>query len=102
MTIPGMWGVEHYGRRNLLIYGAAWMTICEFLVAIKKRLVLVVLPGGACVRVGRRDVDGPGGVCVDAHDVFEVDVAFDFPVNDCGGVCLGNQGFDFCELGGLD
>ena len=34
MTIPGMWGVEHYGRRNLLIYGAAWMTICEFLVAI--------------------------------------------------------------------
>ena len=34
MTIPGMWGVEHYGRRSLLIYGAAWMTICEFLVAI--------------------------------------------------------------------
>lgn len=34
MTIPGMWGIEHWGRRNLLIFGAAWMCICEFLVAI--------------------------------------------------------------------
>ncbi|TCD71863.1 hypothetical protein EIP91_003206 [Steccherinum ochraceum] len=34
MTIPGMYGVEHYGRRNLLIWGAAWMCFCEFLVGI--------------------------------------------------------------------
>ena len=34
MTIPGMWGVEKFGRRTLLIWGAAWMCMCEFLVAI--------------------------------------------------------------------
>nr|VWO96985.1 Glucose transporter rco-3 [Ganoderma boninense] len=34
MTIPGMWGVEKFGRRALLLYGAAVMCICEFLVAI--------------------------------------------------------------------
>jgi len=34
MTLPGMYGVERYGRRNLLIFGAAWMCVCEFLVAI--------------------------------------------------------------------
>ncbi|CAL1715002.1 unnamed protein product [Somion occarium] len=34
MTLPGMWGVERFGRRTLLIWGAAWMCMCEFLVAI--------------------------------------------------------------------
>ena len=34
MTLPGMWGVERFGRRRLLLVGAAAMCICEFLVAI--------------------------------------------------------------------
>ncbi|TFY59148.1 hypothetical protein EVJ58_g5973 [Rhodofomes roseus] len=34
MTIPGMWGVERFGRRSLLLWGAAWMTVCEFIIAI--------------------------------------------------------------------
>ncbi|PIL25089.1 MFS general substrate transporter [Ganoderma sinense ZZ0214-1] len=34
MTLPGMWGIEKFGRRALLLYGAAVMCICEFLVAI--------------------------------------------------------------------
>ncbi|KAI0289603.1 MFS monosaccharide transporter [Russula brevipes] len=33
-TIPGIWGVERYGRRRLLIVGAIGMTICEFIIAI--------------------------------------------------------------------
>lgn len=34
MTLPGMWGVERFGRRRLLLVGAAGMCFCEFLVAI--------------------------------------------------------------------
>jgi len=34
MTIPGIWGVERFGRRRLLLIGAAGMCICEFIVAI--------------------------------------------------------------------
>jgi len=34
MTLPGLYGVERYGRRSLLLVGAAGMTICEFIVAI--------------------------------------------------------------------
>ncbi|KAG6902331.1 hypothetical protein C0995_001368 [Termitomyces sp. Mi166 len=34
MTLPGMWGVERFGRRRLLLIGAAGMCICEFIVAI--------------------------------------------------------------------
>ena len=34
MTIPGIYGVEKVGRRNLLLYGAAGMCICEYIVAI--------------------------------------------------------------------
>jgi MFS family permease len=34
MTLPGIWGVERFGRRRLLIVGAVGMTICELLVAI--------------------------------------------------------------------
>jgi MFS transporter, SP family, sugar:H+ symporter len=34
MTLPGLWGVERFGRRRLLLVGAVGMTICEFLVAI--------------------------------------------------------------------
>ncbi len=34
MTLPGIWGVERFGRRRLLLVGAVGMTICEFIVAI--------------------------------------------------------------------
>ena len=34
MTLVGMWGVEKFGRRKLLLVGAAGMCICEFLIAI--------------------------------------------------------------------
>jgi MFS transporter, SP family, sugar:H+ symporter len=34
MTVPGIWGVERFGRRRLLLVGAAGMCICEFIVAI--------------------------------------------------------------------
>jgi len=34
MTVPGMWGVERFGRRRLLLIGAIGMCICEFLIAI--------------------------------------------------------------------
>ncbi|KAJ3116813.1 hypothetical protein HDU96_008709 [Phlyctochytrium bullatum] len=32
-TLPGMFAVERIGRRNLLLIGAAGMTVCEFIVA---------------------------------------------------------------------
>ena len=34
MTIPGIWGVERFGRRRLLLVGAVGMTVCEFIIAI--------------------------------------------------------------------
>lgn len=34
MTLPGIYGVERYGRRRLLIIGAIGMCVCEFIVAI--------------------------------------------------------------------
>lgn len=34
MTLPGMWGIERFGRRSLLIWGAVVMCICEYLIAI--------------------------------------------------------------------
>ena len=34
MTVPGIWGVERFGRRSLLLFGAIGMTICEFIIAI--------------------------------------------------------------------
>jgi hypothetical protein len=34
MTLPGIWGIERFGRRRLLLIGAAGMCICEFIVAI--------------------------------------------------------------------
>jgi SP family sugar:H+ symporter-like MFS transporter len=34
MTLPGMYGIERFGRRRLLIVGAVGMCVCEFLVAI--------------------------------------------------------------------
>ena len=34
MTLPGIWGVERFGRRSLLLVGAIGMTICEFIIAI--------------------------------------------------------------------
>jgi sugar porter (SP) family MFS transporter len=33
-TLPGMWGVERFGRRRLLLIGAIGMCVCEFIVAI--------------------------------------------------------------------
>jgi len=34
MTVPALWGVDHIGRRRLLLIGAVGMLICEYLVAI--------------------------------------------------------------------
>ena len=34
MTLPGIWGVERFGRRRLLLVGAVGMTVCEFIIAI--------------------------------------------------------------------
>ncbi|KAH9995042.1 MFS monosaccharide transporter [Russula vinacea] len=34
MTLPGIWGVERFGRRRLLLVGAVGMTICEYMIAI--------------------------------------------------------------------
>ena len=33
-TLPAMYGVERFGRRKMLLMGAAGMSVCEFLVAI--------------------------------------------------------------------
>ena len=34
MTIPGIWGVEQFGRRRLLLVGSSGMSICEYVIAI--------------------------------------------------------------------
>jgi len=34
MTLPGIWGVERFGRRRLLLVGAVGMTVCEYMIAI--------------------------------------------------------------------
>ncbi|KAK0520253.1 Plasma membrane low glucose sensor [Tilletia horrida] len=34
MTIPGMWWMDYIGRRDILIGGALWMTVCELIVAV--------------------------------------------------------------------
>lgn len=34
MTLPGMWGVERFGRRPLLLIGSIGMCVCEFVIAI--------------------------------------------------------------------
>ncbi|KAF9454276.1 MFS monosaccharide transporter [Macrolepiota fuliginosa MF-IS2] len=34
MTLPGIWGVERFGRRRLLLIGAVGMCVCEYIVAI--------------------------------------------------------------------
>jgi SP family sugar:H+ symporter-like MFS transporter len=34
MTLPGMWGIERFGRRRLLLVGAVGMCVSEFIVAI--------------------------------------------------------------------
>jgi len=46
MTLPGMYGIERYGRRRLLLIGAAGMCICEFLVAIIGVTISVQNTGG--------------------------------------------------------
>lgn len=59
MTLPGMWGVERYGRRSLLLWGAALMCVCEFLVAILGVTISIeniagqrALIGIVCIYVG--------------------------------------------------
>jgi MFS transporter, SP family, sugar:H+ symporter len=34
MTLPGLWGVERFGRRRLLLVGAVGMTVCQYIIAI--------------------------------------------------------------------
>ncbi|KAK0566979.1 Plasma membrane low glucose sensor [Tilletia horrida] len=34
MTVPGMWWMDFVGRRDVLIGGALWMTVCELIVAV--------------------------------------------------------------------
>ncbi|KAF9259071.1 AmMst-1 [Marasmius fiardii PR-910] len=34
MTLPGIYGVERFGRRTLLLWGAIGMCVCEYIVAI--------------------------------------------------------------------
>jgi hypothetical protein len=34
MTIPGIWGVERFGRHPLILFGAIGTTVCEFVCAI--------------------------------------------------------------------
>lgn len=34
MTLPGIWGVERFGRRPLLLWGAVTMSVCAYLIAI--------------------------------------------------------------------
>ncbi|PPQ69775.1 hypothetical protein CVT25_009759 [Psilocybe cyanescens] len=34
MTLPGIWGIERFGRRRLLLVGAIGMCMCEYIVAI--------------------------------------------------------------------
>lgn len=46
MTLPGMWGVERFGRRRLLLVGAIGMCICEFLIAIIGVTISVRNTGG--------------------------------------------------------
>ncbi|KAF3289356.1 High-affinity glucose transporter rgt2 [Orbilia oligospora] len=50
-TLPGLWLVDNWGRRNLLLFGAAGMFICQFIVVrvrevIKERIAnqIVVTP----------------------------------------------------------
>ncbi|KAJ5407846.1 Low-affinity glucose transporter HXT1 [Penicillium cosmopolitanum] len=44
MTMPGLYVVEHYGRRNCLMVGAAWMFICFMIWASVGHEVLHVNP----------------------------------------------------------
>ena len=59
MTLPGMWAVDRFGRRALLLWGAAVMCICEFLVAILGVTISIenlagqrALIGIVCIYVG--------------------------------------------------
>lgn len=59
MTPVGMWGVERFGRRRLLLVGAAAMSVCHFLVAIigvtvpaSNTVVQKVLIAFVCIFIG--------------------------------------------------
>ncbi|KAI0628428.1 AmMst-1 [Trametes polyzona] len=59
MTLPGMWAVDRYGRRALLLWGAALMCLCEFLIAILGVTISIAnvagqraLIGLVCIYVG--------------------------------------------------
>ncbi|KAI0364811.1 AmMst-1 [Pilatotrama ljubarskyi] len=59
MTLPGMWAVDKFGRRSLLLWGAAVMCVCEYLVAILGVTISIeniagqrALIGIVCIYVG--------------------------------------------------
>ncbi|KAL7277503.1 hypothetical protein ACG7TL_008424 [Trametes sanguinea] len=59
MTLPGMWAVDRFGRRSLLLWGAVIMCICEYLVAILGVTISIAnlagqraLIGIVCIYVG--------------------------------------------------
>ncbi|KAI0359460.1 AmMst-1 [Trametes cingulata] len=59
MTLPGMWAVDKFGRRSLLLWGAVIMCVCEYLVAILGVTISIenlagqrALIGIVCVYVG--------------------------------------------------
>ncbi|KAI9063951.1 AmMst-1 [Trametes sanguinea] len=59
MTLPGMWAVDRFGRRSLLLWGAVLMCICEYLVAILGVTISIenlagqrALIGIVCIYVG--------------------------------------------------
>lgn len=72
MTIPGMWGIERFGRRSLLLWGAAWMTMCEFIIAIVGVTISVDNKAGqqslialTCLYIaGFASTWGPIGMCL--------------------------------------
>ncbi|KAI3156190.1 hypothetical protein DTO046C5_7980 [Penicillium roqueforti] len=44
MTLPGLYIVEHYGRRKCLMYGAAWMFVCFMIWVSVGHEILVQTP----------------------------------------------------------
>ena len=47
MILPGMWGVEKFGRRRLLLVGSACMCVCQFLAGIVGVTVPTTNPAGS-------------------------------------------------------
>ena len=51
MTIPGIYGVERFGRRRLLLLGCIGMCLCEYIVAVAGETILVTDLAGQKVLV---------------------------------------------------